>query len=139
MRIDRLTFKTERIREEWIHGQVPSALVALVGDYVSLALPFAPRSGVVMTSLWRSWEEELAIEKATGKPTSKIHFYWRAADFSIFGITESAVKVLTARMNHRWIYDAAAPDRKVVAFSERHGTGPHMHLQVHPTTYRREK
>lgn len=43
---------------------------------------------------------------------------------------------VAASVNRKWIYDPRRPNLKV-AFAKKHGTAPHVHLQVHPRTVKR--
>jgi hypothetical protein len=43
---------------------------------------------------------------------------------------------LAAELNSLWVYDPSRPHLNV-AVGKPHGTGPHLHLQVHPATRRR--
>jgi hypothetical protein len=64
---------------------------------------------------------------------------WRALDFRIshLGVDyqEQADRMAEA-INSKWIYDLARPELSVLV-TARHGTGPHGHVQVHPSTRRR--
>jgi hypothetical protein len=42
---------------------------------------------------------------------------------------------VAAAVNRKWVYDPSRPRIKV-AFAAKHGTGPHVHLQVHRNTRR---
>ena len=42
---------------------------------------------------------------------------------------------VASTINRKWIYDPARPNIKV-AFAAKHGTAPHVHLQVHRNTRR---
>lgn len=90
--------------------------------------------------IWSSAAEELAL----GVPTSGIHRAgppYRAMDLSrppwaVFGPHWQACYDRTAAVvNAVWVYDPARPDKQC-AFSAPHGTGPHLHLQVHQNTTR---
>lgn len=49
------------------------------------------------------------------------------------GDFQAKADAVAAKINARWIYDPARP-KMVVAYSDVHGTGPHLHVQVHPNT-----
>lgn len=68
---------------------------------------------------------------------------WRAVDISIRTLDPNIANAqieaerLTVVVNDIWVYDSTRPHLKV-AIANPHGTGPHIHLQVHPNTKRRE-
>lgn len=55
---------------------------------------------------------------------------WRAIDFSM---RWDRVLRVAAVVNRKLIYDPLRPHLQVVV-TRRHGTGPHLHAQVHPRT-----
>jgi hypothetical protein len=91
---------------------------------------------ITITSIHRSKEQN---RQAGAK--SLIHVVgppYRAMDISIRGLTggqEEAQRICDL-LNDIWVYDATRPN-KVVAYCKPHGTGPHIHLQVHPRTRQR--
>lgn len=104
-------------------------LLALFSQLVNLW----PDGYLTLTSIHRSKKQnDLA------KAKSLIHVVgppYRAIDVSIHGLfggqekAESMCEVL----NDIYQYDYTRPD-KPVAYAKPHGTGPHIHLQVHPNT-----
>ena len=85
----------------------------------------------LVISIYRTEAEEQEIERQTGKPTSRIHSAWRACDLRTIDASDEAIEAVTRGINGLYEYDSARPG-KLVAFGEPHGTGPHLHLQVHP-------
>jgi hypothetical protein len=96
-----------------------------------------PDADLEVTCIHRTPEEEAA---AGGK--SGIHVAgppYRAIDVrvrNISGDPQGAADALGAKVNERYAYDPARPEMEC-AFTAPHGTGPHIHLQVHPATTRR--
>jgi hypothetical protein len=80
-----------------------------------------------------------AAEEAAAGGVSGIHVVgppYRAIDVRVFnlpGDKQIAADAIGAIVNHKYIYDPARPS-KLVAFTQAHGTGAHVHLQVHPAT-----
>jgi hypothetical protein len=90
-----------------------------------------PGGPMEVTSIYRTAEEEMAANGKTG-----IHCAgppYRAIDFRITGIGQVATDEVSAKINAKWQYDPARP-QMVVAYSAPHGSGPHLHLQCHPST-----
>ena len=104
-------------------------LLALFSHLVNLW----PDGTIRITSIHRSKaQNELAGAK------SLIHVVgppYRAIDVSIRGLTGSQDKAqaMCDLLNDIFVYDPQRPD-KPVAYCKPHGTGPHIHLQVHPRT-----
>jgi hypothetical protein len=94
-----------------------------------------PDATMVVTSIGRTWKQDREIGgsgvHAAGPP-------WRAMDISIRTLTGGQAKAeeLAERINEIWQYDPRRP-QKPVCYAKPHGTGPHIHLQVHPQTVRR--
>ena len=94
-----------------------------------------------ITSVHRSAAEEADIAIATGRPTSGIHASgppYRAVDLTWKGTRDHASRwaflgYVAVEVNKLWSYDPTRP-AKVVAYAANHGTGPHIHLQVHAAT-----
>lgn len=104
--------------------------------FITLAERFWPdsRQAVRVTCIFRSAAEEAA---AGGK--SGIHALsspYRAIDIGAKEFTQAEIDAAAAAVNAVWVYDPARPD-KLVCFAAPHGTGPHFHLQVHPSTRRK--
>lgn len=65
---------------------------------------------------------------------------YRAMDISIHGLTGGQEKAqeMCDLLNDIFVYDPQRPT-KPVAYCKPHGTGPHIHLQVHPRTRLKEE
>lgn len=48
----------------------------------------------------------------------------------------AAVAAIAEPLNSLWVYDPSRPSM-LCAYADPHGTGPHLHLQVHPATIMR--
>jgi hypothetical protein len=64
---------------------------------------------------------------------SGIHVTGRAVDVGARSIPEPLISAVTEWVNTRWQYDAQRP-RLVVCYSKPHGSGRHLHFQVHERT-----
>jgi hypothetical protein len=90
---------------------------------------------LVVTSIGRSWKQERKNGRsgihAAGPP-------WRAIDISIRTLTggQAEAERLAGLINSLWQYDPRRA-KKPVCYAKPHGTGPHIHLQVHPRTVRK--
>jgi hypothetical protein len=110
-------------------------------EMVDLALAHWPVSRCYVSSIYRTEAEEKA---AGGK--SGIHCIrnpHRAIDLSAYNINGKvedkwrACGRVGSEINRVWAYDPKRPE-KAVAVSEKHGTGPHLHLQCHTRTGKKE-
>lgn len=88
---------------------------------------------VVVTSMWRTRAEN----KVAGAKTL-VHCQKpiRAADIRIRDQNPEVVEMVGKALNGMFQYDPKQP-RLSVALWRLHGTGPHIHLQVHANTKRR--
>ena len=97
-----------------------------------------PHQHMLVSSIHRTQQEENA---AGGK--SGIHMAgppYRALDGSARNFVAASdeerwamCERVAAAVSARWIYDPARPTM-VVAFAQVHGSGPHVHFQVHAGT-----
>ena len=97
---------------------------------VWLGHQWPPSADMVIVDIWRDADEEIA---AGGK--SGIHTVgppYRAIDIRVTnlgGDPQVWADSLGAMVNAKYVYDPARP-MKLVAVTQPHGTGPHVHLQV---------
>lgn len=122
-----VTFASLRIESEWDDQRLAPLLRQIAEEFCEWAsseLGWIP----CVTSIWRSVQENALAEAKT-----QIHCFWRAIDFRTKDRPESDVVTATRWINERWVYDASRPDLPV-AYSAPHGTGLHLHLQVHSAT-----
>lgn len=99
-----------------------------------------PSTYMYITSLDRTKEEDERLNASgvhsDGPP-------WRAVDIRISNLATSSYEdQLTATslcdiLNNKWEYDFDRPGRYNVAYCKPHGSGPHIHIQVHNNTRRR--
>ena len=96
-----------------------------------------------MTSMRRTVaENEKAGAKTTIHVTAKKRGKWvgwhRAADLrtKTFKDRVKETKRICDILNSKYVYDPKRPSMRV-AIGNTHGSGPHIHLQVFPTTERR--
>lgn len=116
-----------RLAREW-HSLHPMLL-----DVALALLEAWPAPELVVTSIYRTPEENEAVGAATTVHSQMPH---RAMDVRVRNLEEGGAPAALARLlNTRFVYD---PSRQAlsVAVAKLHGTGPHIHLQVHPRTAR---
>lgn len=120
-------------------------LAPMLYEVIEEARRVWPQAKMTLGSMHRTLAEEKVIEHRTGKPTSKIHTALpvRACDLpmryrgTVDARWESCGRVARG-LNRAFVYDPVRPTIGV-AFAAKHGTGPHVHLQVHPATIRRRR
>lgn len=95
-----------------------------------------PTDTLIVTDVWRSWDEDKDVGgsgvHAAGPP-------YRAIDVRITDLGEDCQEKadgVAVILNEKWVYDPSRPTLKV-AVSKEHGTGKHIHCQVHARTLRR--
>ena len=123
--IARVTFKSADQERQFASGKLNPLLVGILYR----AAQFAADIGwtLLLTEVWRSAE---ADGKLGG---SGIHPAWRAVDIRTRDVPGLHVESVVKWINSRWQYDPLRPWMKV-AYHKPHGTGPHIHLQVHART-----
>lgn len=128
----------QRIRAEL--DELP-ARNPILADVLADAILIAARLGwrLVITSVYRNRREDIAVG-GTGRG---VHTLWRAVDIRTRDVRARLVADLKMQLDARWIYDPTRLDPTTgqstypLAYAKPHGTGPHLHLQVHPRTGRR--
>jgi hypothetical protein len=94
-----------------------------------------PDESLSVTSIGRSVTQDRALGASgihsAGPP-------WRAIDISIRTLKggQDAADGLADLVNDMWVYDPRRPTMGV-CYAKPHGSGPHIHLQVHPRTRRK--
>jgi hypothetical protein len=108
----------------------------LLKEVVEWLLGEWPVAHLVVTCIDRTDQENV-----DAKAKTKVHVVGgRAIDIRIKNIGGDFQRValaLAKKINRRWLYDPRRPNLKV-AFARAHGTGPHIHLQVHWRSIRSE-
>lgn len=126
-----VTVDTNRLRDELL------ALDPKMVDVFYDAVTFAKRCGwqLQITSIFRTRTEN----RETGA-TTEIHCQapHRAIDIRTRGVSPELVRDLDLYLDTRWEYDPERP-KLSVSYEKKHGTGPHIHLQVCDRTVRREE
>jgi len=95
-----------------------------------------PGDRMEVTCIYRTREEEDAAGGKSGVHVTEPH---RAADLRIKnlgGDFQKKANALAEALNELWIYDSMRKHMKV-AIAKLHGTGPHVHVQIHSRTERR--
>lgn len=126
-----LTAASDRIAREWESERLSTILRVLVLECVLFALEVGWWP-VCLTCLIRTSEEDQELGG------SGLHPARRAADIRTYNVAPEKVQVVADRLNARWCYDPNRPEL-LVAVTKTHGTGPHLHLQVHMFTELRGK
>lgn len=121
-----IQFSKSRQFFEWRNAD--SLLLVVMRDVVSFWEPMG--MVMVVTSIWRTSSEDQKLG-GSGVHCSSPH---RAIDLD--GLDQEGLDEVAEKVNAKWVYDPARP-QKVVAYSKPHGTGRHLHIQVHPATTRR--
>lgn len=125
----KLGFASYRVRAEWENGPLHPLLRVVFGemaDYTVLRWQWMP----FVTCIYRTKAEDDELE-GTG-----VHSAWRALDVRTKDVDRDAVEDAVEHLNAEWVYDPRRL-RLSVAYAKPHGSGPHLHLQVHPSTRRR--
>ena len=95
-----------------------------------------PGEAMEITCIYRTQEEEEAAGGKTGVHMTTPH---RAVDLRVANLGlnfQGKADAIAEVLNDLWSYDPSRTNIKV-AVSEPHGSGPHVHVQVHPKTQRR--
>ena len=90
----------------------------------------------VLTCVLRTAAENDVLYGGHGDHVTGVHVVGRGVDIRTFDVDQAVVRTVAAYVNSEWIYD---PERPVMrcAIIEGEGpgsSGPHMHLQSHPST-----
>lgn len=125
-------YKSFRLLSE-SHGLHPT-LRELLDDFACKAVAAAWKK-IVVTSIYRTVEENRAARATTLVHCQTPH---RAIDIRIRDVPAAIVASVGQSLVDEWEYDRRQP-RLNVALWKLHGSGPHLHLQVHPNTRRRPK
>lgn len=111
-------------------------LARVVFLYLELLGTEARGTEAQVTSIYRTPEEEAAL----GVETSGIHTVgppYRAVDLSTPAWEDPEILRVVTQVNQHWLYDPRRPELQVAVYQP-HGTGAHVHLQVHPFTVEKE-
>ena len=121
-----MRFVSDRTRVEWQSSSLSPLLKSIVRDVATYART-RWKWEFTITSIYRTPQEDAAL-KASG-----IHAEWRAVDVRTRRRSEAQIADIAEYTNAKWIYDRRRPGLQV-CFKEPHGSGPHVHFQVHPRT-----
>ena len=122
-----LLFKSDEQERQFHSGRLIPVLIAVLADAAEFALG---RLGwaLKLTEVWRS----PGADKKLGG--SGVHPAWRAVDIRTRDVAPEKVEALVRHVNDKWMYGNPLRPLLKVAYHKPHGTGPHIHLQVHPRT-----
>lgn len=110
-------------------------LPCLLQDIVMDVAEEWPTSHMTIGCIYRTHEEDARLRG------SGVHPAMRAVDLPGRVLSDNPdlawtrLSEIALAVNARWIYDHTRPD-KVVCYAAPHGTGPHIHCQVHANTRR---
>ncbi len=93
-----------------------------------------PGKNMIVTSIYRTREEDQELG-GSGVHATIPH---RAIDIRVSNLSgdfQAKAEEVADIINAFWTYDTERPTKNV-AISKVHGTGPHVHVQVHPRTRR---
>lgn len=121
-----IDFSSRRVKDEWNSSSINSLVKRIVNEAADYAKS-QHNWDFHLTSIYRTPREDADLNG------SGIHVSWRAVDVRTNDVAVAKVRAVTDWINSRYIYDPLRLHLKV-CFSEPHGTGPHMHYQVHPNT-----
>ena len=124
----RISMSMRQLRE---FCQVDSRLAEILEDLADVW----PIETLYVTSIARTPEEDGALNASGIHACGPPH---RALDVRIRTLPDNyqeTAEYLAESLNKCWMYDYNRPD-KVVCYAKVHGSGPHMHLQVHANTVR---
>lgn len=110
------------------------ALKPILKEIVEYLQEEWPKPYMVVTSIRRTEKEN----DAAGAKTLIHVVIGRAIDIRVFNLGagyQSKAIAFAKRVNRRWCYDPRRTNLSC-AFARSHGSGPHIHLQVHPRTSR---
>lgn len=114
------------VRHLWQFNSLEPILIEIVGR----GFDYAPSSELWVSSIGRTPKEDEGRSgiHSAGPP-------WRAVDCGWIGMTQEQIERVCKDVNSHYMYDPVRPHIKV-AFGAPHGTGLHIHYQVHPNTMR---
>ncbi len=104
----------------------------MLREVVFKGFDHTPSVRLWVSDLGRTTEEDVKLGAsgihAAGPP-------WRACDAGWEDMHQEAVNIVCANINKQYQYDPKRPHLQV-AYGAPHGTGLHIHYQVHPNTIR---
>ena len=127
---DLIGFRDVRSRDEWCSGNIAPDLARIFLQAANYAA-YVTKRHLIVTSIYRTPEEDEALLG------HGIHPAWRAIDIHADSWDDPSSKAVVDFLNTRYVYDPLRPTMQV-AFFEPHGSGPHIHIQVHGGTTLRE-
>lgn len=77
------------------------------------------------------------ITSAFRKGDSGVHGFHGGIDFRSWGLTKQHCDIITKMINRKYTYDKNRPSKEVLIFHDT-GRGPHLHLQSHPNTFKKD-
>lgn len=124
-----MTFESDRQLREWGSRLVHPMLREVVTYGTAYAKTFGWTWHVI--DIFRTKAEDKKLEG------SGVHCVWRAMDVRTKDQVPKVVENVGKAINQAFLYGNVTSPGLMVARWDPHGTGPHMHLQVHPMTVRR--
>lgn len=123
-----MKFKSSRVKQDYSNGKMHRNLCLVFDDFIEEAR--AHNWDFTVTSIYRTPKEDKEL-KGSG-----IHTLWRAIDVRDTDVTVNTLQEIVAALSDKWVYDPERPGKPLCLYSA-HGNGPHLHIQVHENTARR--
>jgi hypothetical protein len=122
-----MKFVSDRVRREWETMTRESRILVPVVLLADLASQEAAGKEIMITSIYRTAEEQALICKGMGvEPYSSVHELWRGADLRSAWYAPDQVAEISRRVNSVFEYGRGF---KTAGLHLR-GTAAHFHLQV---------
>jgi hypothetical protein len=131
--IEPMRFVSGDLEVQWDSGEghgvkIHPVLIELAGDFCRYA--FTAHGWIPeVTSIVRSKEDDAALGGTA------IHTLGRALDIRTRSIPPQIIVDCKAYIDKHWRYDKMRP-KMSTCITKPHGSGPHVHLQVHANTER---
>lgn len=123
-----MKFASERVRHEWDSPNL-HPMAREIANEAGLHARMLYEWEFVLTSIFRTHEEDRALD------ASGVHPAWRAVDVRTRDVPPEQATSIGEWINANWQYDPARPKMQCCVYKP-HGTGPHLHVQVHANTRR---
>jgi len=92
-----ISFKTERIENEWNSGLMNKKLKDIV-NMAGLYMKYVNGVGLILTEIFRYQDEQESIYGATTRKRS-VHQYWRGVDIRVNNMTDEQANDLLSFLN----------------------------------------
>lgn len=118
-------------KEEFLSDKLPSKLRNIVCDIEHYILTNEISDTLIITSVFRTHEEQKDICKRLGKKYyASVHEFWRGVDVVIKDADHAAHKRVQSVFNNIYPYGRSRYKSIVLHGSQKAGLGWHLHIQV---------